>query len=661
MKKKIVCLLLSIVMILPLIAMSACVDSNGTAEEEKERSSMTVDLWLPYYEGTTEESILLVQEALNAICENKYSTHLVLHFVPSSEYETAVLNRFDEIEEAKIQMELESLEKQNAEKEEGKSNKKSVETEEAIVTETDEYGIPVIVYPDVRADQMDLFLIRGLANYAEYIENDQLKSLDEVLIEGDPKLMKTFIYPSFLTYAKYDGTLYAIPNNRALGEYMFLMINKACVEEVKAHGVNLDVESVDDVSDILDFVSAVAKYCPDYVPVRGDFDFAGIRFWDAKNTGSFSLIASTVLGDSMPTNVFNIPAFTTTYYANKYIAEKSLSGDANAAIGTFAVATMKGSGDMIAEYGDEYYFVPIDSPEITTEEVCEYMIGINTNTRDVTRSAEILTLINTNLTFRTILQYGVEGIHWKYTDDSKTTITRLSNTYNMKLEETGNEYITFPDYGVSKDVWEYSKTQNLASSVSELNGFDTTMVSLAREIAEALADAEKEYNEAADLVAALNEEGKKPGVDIKDLLERQSAANKKLASAKTTLGEIKRISTWMSELQNDTATIYSSIEKMSASEFNSSISTLRDKVNKLSSASYLLYVEDDENPFTVYELTTDEKFSGSKTYYTRSGDAYYQAYNLQANAPIPANTYYEAVEISSMYSFAEKFAEFLED
>ena len=666
MKKKITCLFLALMMILPLIGMSACSpDSGEISESDKERSSMTVDLWLPCYDGTTEDSIALVQQALNEICENKYSTHLVLHFVPSNEYETAVLNRFDEIEEEKVRQELESIAKRNQTDDGGKSEeKKSADTEAAIVTETDEYGLPVVVYPEVRADQMDLFLIRGEENYISYIEMEQLSTLDEVLIEGDPKLMKTFIYPTFFTYAKYDDSLYAIPNNRALGEYTYLLINKACVETVKANGVNVDLENINDVSDILSFAEAVGRYCSGYTPVRGAFDYSGIRFWDATNSGNFSLIASNITGDATPTNVFALDSFTTTFYANKYLSEKGLVGDGSAAFGKFAIATVKGKADMMADYGEDYYFIPLSAPDVTSEEVCQYMIGINPNTRDMTRASEILTLINTNQTFRTILQYGVEGIHWKYTDDSKTTITRLDNSYNMKLEETGNTYITFPDYGVSKDFWSYSKTQNLDSAVSQLYRFPDSVASVIKEVNDDITSLRNKITQKTNDISKYEAELKGfSGTDEekKDLQDKLKAAQKDKDSAQRSMEETQLIASWLGNFGKDTNDIYASIQKMSAGEFQSSIDSLRTKVDELLNASYLLYREDEENPFTIYNLTEDTTIKPDKTYYLKSGKNYYQVFSPTVGTKIEPNSYYEAQIVSSSYSFVEKFVSFISE
>jgi len=53
-------------------------------------------------------------------------------------------------------------------------------------------------------------------------------------------------------------------------------------------------------------------------------------------------------------------------------------------------------------------------------------------------------------------------VHWKQDELDNSIIVELSEGYNMNLVDTGNVYMTYPDYGVSMD-WSSAKTQNLAS------------------------------------------------------------------------------------------------------------------------------------------------------------------------------------------------------
>jgi len=81
--------------------------------------------------------------------------------------------------------------------------------------------------------------------------------------------------------------------------------------------------------------------------------------------------------------------------------------------------------------------------------------------KDVSRSMEIITCINTDKELRTVLQYGVEGIHWEYDDpDTKETISIISDDYKMELSETGNVFMTYPGEGISMEYWDKYLIQN---------------------------------------------------------------------------------------------------------------------------------------------------------------------------------------------------------
>ena len=94
----------------------------------------------------------------------------------------------------------------------------------------------------------------------------------------------------------------------------------------------------------------------------------------------------------------------------------------------------------------------------------------------MTRSMEIITLLNTDTEFRTILQYGAEGVNWEYDPLNPDVINQLKNDYKMNIEDTGNIFITYPDFGKPISDWgdkdHGAKKQNLDSATSPFIGFE---------------------------------------------------------------------------------------------------------------------------------------------------------------------------------------------
>ena len=92
MKKKITCLVMSLLLVFSAINLFAC-SSKKTEEDDANktesyvRNPMTLSLWIPTYDGTSQESIKLVEEALNKISRAQFSTAIELHLIPSESYE----------------------------------------------------------------------------------------------------------------------------------------------------------------------------------------------------------------------------------------------------------------------------------------------------------------------------------------------------------------------------------------------------------------------------------------------------------------------------------------------------------------------------------------------------------------------------------------------
>ena len=103
MNKKLLSLFLAILMVMSMLAGCASGgEGDETVEasadtEESSRISMTLTLWVPTSEDTTEEAILAVQDAINALTQPKFDTAIELHAIPEDEYQDAIDARMEEI------------------------------------------------------------------------------------------------------------------------------------------------------------------------------------------------------------------------------------------------------------------------------------------------------------------------------------------------------------------------------------------------------------------------------------------------------------------------------------------------------------------------------------------------------------------------------------
>ena len=476
MKRKLVCILLCLACVVTCGIFAGCEDvetntpadgSTGTDTSSVDRSSMTLTLWVPTSDDTTEEAIYAVEEAINAITQAEFDTAVKLYAIPTSQYDKTVKERLELIQKRTEEEEQLAIDKRKEEIEAAKNGETLVEESSAYENPNMDGDLSLVVrgasgYSNVEKNQMDIFLIRGEADFNYYADNFFLSELNEE-ISGNSKVLNTYIFPDFLTAATIDGTLYGIPNNHEVGEFTYFLVNKRLVAEEY-----LDPDKLTSLADCESFIEDVANYHKDVTPVYGDYSPSYYRFWSGNDQDTFSVLASRVTYETKIENVsfdniFTINNYTKNYSLYKKFKEKNYvsTGD----VAEFGVGYVTCTADEVKQYEDDYYINIFKRPMGTSADYLENVFAVSNYTKSTSRSMEIITMLNTDTELRTILQYGAEGIHWKYDEENSDIIVKLSDEYKMNIYETGNLYMTYPDYGVGLDYWETAKQQNLMSYI----------------------------------------------------------------------------------------------------------------------------------------------------------------------------------------------------
>ncbi len=305
MNKKLVCLTLSILMLLTCV-FASCTPQTSIDEEGEtvDNSAKTITMWVVTEDETTDEAKELVNEAFTKFTKTKIKTNVVIQFCTASEYydklEETIEAAQHEIElEAQCAKELRQYIKAN--KTSGKDNAtltaefyelhpeyqkfqevEDEEDEDAPVTEEEtfknEFGVVEIKYPDVKENQVDIFYLgtldldgdgvidpnkgesSGYDKYMEYYEKEYLSSLSEELSTSSKKLT-TYISTSLLNGVQIEGGTYAIPNNVPIGEYTYMMIDKALFDAYYQK-----IDKVGNVLDLETFLNDIKNYNGDKTP-----------------------------------------------------------------------------------------------------------------------------------------------------------------------------------------------------------------------------------------------------------------------------------------------------------------------------------------------------------------------------------------------------------
>ena len=287
-KKRLICLVICFAMLLPCI-LTGCTTTKTDEEEGDavDNSAKTITMWVMTSEDTTEQAKKLVNEAFTKITKSLYKTNVVIKFCTEDEYYAKLegcINALQADEQLKEQADKELRMYLKAHKgEDGKTTAQltadfyaahpeyakfyQVEEEEGEdLPETEEetilneYGIAEIKYPDEKENQVDIFYISGYDKYMEYYNNEWLSSLSEELSSSSRKLTD-YISPSLLNGVQIDGGVYAIPNNVPIGNYTYMMVDKALYDEYYNK-----IDGVSNVTDLSVFLNDMKNRNGDLSP-----------------------------------------------------------------------------------------------------------------------------------------------------------------------------------------------------------------------------------------------------------------------------------------------------------------------------------------------------------------------------------------------------------
>lgn len=535
MKKKIVCLMLAILMVLPLLVGCSNEGDIDDINKEAERYTNTLNVWLitesklvvdasavilsgitPKKESLnlltdaekatvaamTEEQkaawyqVWQVSDSINKLTKANYRTQLNLKYFLEADYYAAVEAAFAKHEEniaaGNVQVE----------------NK----TEETILNE---YGIPELKYPTISDYVVDILFIGDQAKYVQYANNQWLADLQGHLTDSAIKL-NSYVSSRYLTAAAINGLVYALPNNHGVGEYIYMLADK---ELMNSYTGSLSDSTLydSDFRDYLDYVYATYtgsdKIYPIYTENQdGKIEIDYAHYWNfdlnsapgiaVQNPDQFSIFGDAYVDTKL---LENANLLTDANYmkalANKVHYEGTDGYVTTNAADKAAIKVVKGSWEMKAQYEAQGYEVMVvQYPQLTDEEIYSSMFGIGAYSVSETRAAEILTYLNTDAEVRNILQYGIEDVN--YTLETVTVNEKdyvyakatKDNVYLMDLEKTGNTLIAYPNDPDDVLRLEYDKKQNyemiaaptLGLNFSDVFKLDETSVRVMSAVSEKL-------------------------------------------------------------------------------------------------------------------------------------------------------------------------------
>ena len=499
MNKRIISLLLALVMIAACFAgcakktdEEAIADTNEAASE----NAITLAMYLLAEKEISEEQEKKIEDAVNKITNAKFKIKIDLFYYTEDEYYKAL----DESFKARLEAEDSGLIKPPAEEE----NKEDVMVK-------DELGVSHILYPTIDSYQVDIFYVGGYEQFMKYMDfsyDDKNPNYTEMMyskiddqINGSAKVLEDCVSPYLLSYMKSmnNGT-YALPTNTNIGEYTYLLLNKDVLAKTRYNTANGLAQFTSlTCAATRSVLSQVATSYKQYVPLysclgENGLAVTGIKYWGVDENGvpstEFSALASSystsALYGTMESymssmdNLMGNSSFTTQLtYLKQYKSYGYFGTEEDLENGNVAVAYMKGSADIPAKYADNYEAVIIENPTLTTEDVYANMFAVSSYTTSVKRSMDIIAYLNTDVEFRNLILYGIEGENYQlvesdYVDedgDPYMVVRRLNDDYMMDIAKTGNTFKAYVLEGEDPTLVDFYKIQNNSVKIDLTMGF----------------------------------------------------------------------------------------------------------------------------------------------------------------------------------------------
>ncbi len=523
MKKRLLCLLMSLAMILlPMLTACSSDEDLGDAPASTTQNAMTLTMWVVCEEEVDPAVAAAVNAKINMLTRAKCKTELEITFLTEEVYEET------------LRQEIEAY-AAGVKQEEAETTDEETEAETAPEVETNEDGIKQDAYPEARPHQVDIIYIAGEDMYLDFVKNEWLADLESELTNSAKKI-KEYISTTLLSAVEKDGAVYAIPNNNIIGEYKYMLLNKELMDKYSLQGYfkqgkmnGLFNEYVYNYLTLISFFEDPSKVIPIDSTYEECLDLLAY-YWNVdpesytmQELSSFSVFGhaytnveeltrgSVMLGYS---SLFENQTFVDNYLKlNQFrygmVSEgstdlrfSSFYGDADAEGKDAAIRFVSGDATTLQKHnvdangntlnypyvtynGEEYYSVVVEYPTASSEDIFGNMFGVCAYSRDVSRSMEVITYLNTNSDFRNLLQYGVEGEHYDLVknDEGNTVVKRRTDRsgnelYQMDIYKTGNIFIAYPETEMAPGIWESGKEQNRSSLVDPLLGFNLKEVAM---------------------------------------------------------------------------------------------------------------------------------------------------------------------------------------
>ena len=291
---------------------------------------------------------------------------------------------------------------------------------------------------------------------------------------------KDAVDPSFWEGAKVGGKIYGIPTNKELGVAPMWVFTKEYVDKYK-----IDITKIHTLEDLEPYLKLIKEKEPNVVPFYITKDYSVPNYCDdiVKPVG-FSLDDSSLKVQNNYATDKVMSEFETMhkYYQAGYVNKDAATAKDDKTVKRFVT---KADGQPYADslwskdLGYQVVSTSIMDTYITNSSTTGSMQAISVTSKHQEKSMEFLNLLNTDKYLRNLVNYGIEGTHYKKVSDNVIKITPEQKNYSVPYFSLGNLFITYTLDTEPATKWDEFKKFNAASKKSPALGFkfDGTAVS----------------------------------------------------------------------------------------------------------------------------------------------------------------------------------------
>lgn len=418
-----------------------------------------------------------------------------------------------------------------------------------------EYGISVDyrkmdwnVYGDRLTDfinlhePMDIAFAAG-TNQGNYVENarkgawypldDFLKGEGAALYEAVPEIL--------WESAKVDGHIYGVPTSKELAVPEQWMYAAELVDKYE-----IDIDQIQSLEDLEPYFARIRANEPEYTVMelnKFSNNFFAMEGYEYLLDYGIPLMVNSMDEEVKVVNILETELGERTlktlrrYYLAGYINKDAPIRDSEVLQKGEKVFWRQASGGPYSEVGwseergYKVYARMMTSPVINNVSVQGAYMCVSSNSDHPEESMKFLEAVNTDKEVRNILQYGIQGDHYRLDNQGQAVI--LKDTYTGARHTQGNYFLLYSQDGEPEDIWDKYREMNESAVASEVLNFKPDLSELGEEI-EAVRLVTDQYYPAVMTGS----------VDIKKYLPEYKKALKKAGIEKIRKELQKQLSQW---------------------------------------------------------------------------------------------------------------------